>query len=762
MFTATGYYDTGFDIINVPDSQQLLRNCARIYQTFPALDILNKRFLSSIRIKINPAMGEKDLDGLDYIELKEDGDQSGIFYYVTGYSLTSKDVAVLNVVQDSFLTAGGTQGVNGMIVVKRSHIAKADDYFGAYCEDDELLCPNEPLLMVYGGATTDIRNGDNVKMGTHRPSIGQFFCFSTDTAGGTAFSPNTVVCSTVGFKWLGSTNINRSDILDGTHMDKFGSSAVGEWGTENVEISIDAAHVYPDIPKAAGADVYLSDPYVKVTRSSETVAWDATQWPPYKGVGYDGVEYHNLDQYSAESLATLRMVGMEDAIISCYRLNPGEGICTNGTGTGALTSRSRLQGQKWLLNTNDRENNGGQYRILGSSYYDYDYMGNLYSANEGGQVHNERILYGKFRKYVISSPATGSMAEALPEELTARRFKTGWNSTAGASNVGWQGAPTIAYFSDPRPTGRPYYNFVKIGQRLSIYDQTINTFYMSLTEGAIAGGQWPEVPIVFTGMAGEFQARVGYELSASYSDYLASPERTYRNMVSGAQMANYTQRHNTSSIDQSFVNQTMAGAAGGALFGPEGAVIGGIGGAAKGALGYVFNDYNANMTYKVNLEAANRDMLLGATGNYNEAMQGNVTANAQIERMRARDYERAQFELSTMYQVPRAKFMATESMRDFTGNCLFYARYTPTVNDLKRMDAILDAYGYKRNEEKASSQLYAVRPNFVYIEGSFSKMQIPDGVVGKKEIMQDINSQFANGIRIWHRSPKNQGLYPGV
>ena len=78
------------------------------------------------------------------------------------------------------------------------------------------------------------------------------------------------------------------------------------------------------------------------------------------------------------------------------------------------------------------------------------------------------------------------------------------------------------------------------------------------------------------------------------------------------------------------------------------------------------------------------------------------------------------------------------------------------------MDAILDAYGYKRNEEKASSQLYGVRPNFVYIEGSFSKMQIPEGVVGKKEIMQDINSQFANGIRIWHRSPKNQGLYPGV
>lgn len=762
MFTATGYYDTGFDIINVPDTQSLLRNCARTYQTFPALDILNKRFLSSIKIKINPALGEKDLDGLDYIELKEDGDQSGIFYYVTSYSLTSRDVAVLNVVQDSFLTAGGTQGVNGAIVVKRSHIAKADDYFGAYCEDDELLCPNEPLLMVYGGATTNIKDSDNVKMGEHRPAIGQFFCFGTDTSGGTAFSPNTVVCSTVGFNWLDGP-VNRHDILDGTHMYKFDTAEDGTWGTETVSIVTDGAHVYPEIPKAAGADVYLTDPYVKINRSSENVSWDATQWPPYKGIGYDGIEYHNLDQYSAESLAALRMVGMEDAIISCYRLNPGEGKCTNGS-IGASPSKSRLQGQEWLLKTNDRNNNGGDYRIAGSSYYDYDYLGNLYSANEGGQVHNERILYGKFRKYVISSPATGSTAEALPEELTAKRFKTGWNSTAGASNVGWQDAPTIAYFSDPRPTGRPYYNFVKIGQRVSIYEQSVTQFYMSLTEGAIAGGQWPEVPIVFTGMAGEFQARVGYELSASYSDYLASPERTYRNLVSGSQMANYQTKNNAlESMGLNALKSAGMGAAGGFVTGgAPGAVVGALGGVVTTDINTSMAVRNADISYNVQLDAANRDMLLGASGNYNEALQGNVTANAQIERMRARDYERAQFELSTMYQVPRAKFMATESMRDFTENCLFYARYTPTVNDLKRMDAILDAYGYKRNEEKDTTQLYAVRPNFVYIEGSFSKMQIPDGIVGKKDIMQDINAQFANGIRIWHRSPKNQGLYPGV
>ena len=722
MFTATGYYDTGFDIINIPATQNILRSAASGTKTFPALDILNKRFLSQIKVKINPSLGEKDIDGVDYIELKEDGDNTGVFYYVSSYFLTSKDVAVLNVVQDSFLTAGGINGVSGQMFVKRMHVKPSEDRFGVFCEDDELLCPNEPLQLVYYGDEKNIEDtstGTTILLGKHFPKYGLFFDMSKG-------EQQTVIQSTVDLKYPpagGPVNLNLTNVVNShTTYAVSGSEAV------------DALY---EPPKAGTAFINLPQPTLKFNTANNqvTITGDMAPGAGSSDYKYEGVAYTVADRQTPEALDTLRAIGMEKAILASYNLSIGEGYLREDETYSGIYYH--VNGWSRVMTTSGVLVTGSRY-IANSQCYDYDFRAQY--------VHNMRVLYGKFRKYVICAPSTGSMVEALPEELTNRNFKTG--NGQGELAVGWSDAPYLFYCSDPRPTGRPYFNFVKMGLHQN------ENVYLNGLDGAIAGGQWPEVPIVFTGMSGEFQARVGYELSASYSDYLASPERTYRNMVSGAQMQMYNSQDEAwNNIGGKIAtNATLAAGGGLVAGGPGGAVVGAVGGTVSATFNAMNAEASAANTYNNKLQNANYDMLRGATGNYNEAMRGNITANNLIERQRARDYERAQFELSTKYQVPRANFMATESMRDFCHNAVFYARYTPTIRDMQRMDKILDQFGYKVNGIYTTDDIYNNRSDFVYVEGTFNEINIPNGITGKKDIMQDINSQFANGIRIWHHA----------
>lgn len=769
MYKAIGYFNTGFDIINIPSSPALLRSSASQVVEYPIFDILQARFLSSIKIKLVSANqstnSEWVLKGLDYIEIVEDGSSTNLgstFYYVSSYRLTSKDVAVLNIVQDSLLTAGAltNNNVMGKVFFKRSTVGKSEDKFGAFDMDDELLCPNEPLQLVHSGQVS----GDptaNVKYNapnscSHCGLAGMFFNFPNsngyDNAQYRSYEHN-IIQSAIGLTQNGVAFLNMDNFDQYLEGDTYLAS--NEEGVQYVTIQHSR---YPKPYNTRQVDVFLMN-MIKSRGNLEDVQSQYNTNPAYRRFHYTGLEYEDMDRLSSgssvrEALNVIRSLGLEGAILASYSLPEGAGGITD---YGGSNTTQRLVGKSYIYSTNGWWVPGTSGHFIGettqsnptrmmyqSEAYDYDYLsGDLYGS--GSPAHNMRIMYGKFRKYVMCSPATGSVLEALPEELTGLRW------SFNDSMVGKHGAPYICCFTDPRPTGRPYYNFLRFGLA------QLNDTSLNLYEGAIAGGQWAEVPIVFTGMAGEFQARVGYELSASYSDYLASPERTYRNMVSGAQMERQSNVANAyGNFGINAMQSAITGGTAGAAFGPYGAAAGAVGGVAKSAMDTAFSEARANVSYNNRLESANYDMLRGASGNYNEAMLGNVTANNLVERARAREYERAQFELSTAYQVPRANFMATDTMRDATNNCIFYARYTPTVKDLQRMDHILDAYGYKVN----SFGYGFGRSRYCYIEGSIEYNGAVANIVGGKDMLADINAQLANGVRVWKVKPDGV-LNPG-
>ena len=135
-YSVTIFRSTGFNAVNIPDSEATLISAAVSYDTLPAIDTLQERFLSSIRVRAQWA----SVKDADYCKI---GDW---FYFVVGVRMLAGDVAELSLLPDFILSAGGISSLVFLDgVTERVHVPSANDDFGAYTEDDPLMTPAEPL-----------------------------------------------------------------------------------------------------------------------------------------------------------------------------------------------------------------------------------------------------------------------------------------------------------------------------------------------------------------------------------------------------------------------------------------------------------------------------------------------------------------------------------------------------------------------------------------------------------------------------------------
>ena len=127
--------NTGFNSINIPDSPNLLDSMPSA--TYPALDLLQNRFLTSIRIRAT----FEQVKNADFCRL---GD---FYYFIDGVTMTSGDVAVLGLIPDFITSAGGAGSLTILDgVTSRVHVT--DDTYGKYTEPDPLTVPSEALKVV--------------------------------------------------------------------------------------------------------------------------------------------------------------------------------------------------------------------------------------------------------------------------------------------------------------------------------------------------------------------------------------------------------------------------------------------------------------------------------------------------------------------------------------------------------------------------------------------------------------------------------------
>ncbi len=153
------YNNTGFNPVNIPDDALLL---GTPFKTFNSVDILQDRFLSSVRVTAL----YNDVMNADYCQV------NNFYYFINGVHMVAYDVAELSLVPDYVTTLGVTnlQVLDG--IVERHHVA--DDSYGEYDEVDPLIVPNSELVLEDcgrhfdndgAGKTLILSTVDLVKMG---------------------------------------------------------------------------------------------------------------------------------------------------------------------------------------------------------------------------------------------------------------------------------------------------------------------------------------------------------------------------------------------------------------------------------------------------------------------------------------------------------------------------------------------------------------------------------------------------------------------
>lgn len=146
MWNARLYYHTHLNTANTLDKGSVLERAD--YIDVPALDILQAEGLQSISVKATRAQ----VKNVEYVKLT-DTETGDYFYYEAGIpKATSSDVQVIPLTVDAVLTMSemynGVQNIPFLDgIITRHHVAKNNDTYGAYTEEDPLLVPSKELEM---------------------------------------------------------------------------------------------------------------------------------------------------------------------------------------------------------------------------------------------------------------------------------------------------------------------------------------------------------------------------------------------------------------------------------------------------------------------------------------------------------------------------------------------------------------------------------------------------------------------------------------
>ena len=133
-FAVRLYKSTGFNSCNLPDGPGLLDQYQYVDST-TNIEWMQDRFLTEVSIQVS---GWETVEDVDYVRV------NNYYYFVTGITMTSTDVAKFSLAIDAFTTIKGVAGLYIMDgITERVHVT--DDTYGKYAGDDSLLTPAEPL-----------------------------------------------------------------------------------------------------------------------------------------------------------------------------------------------------------------------------------------------------------------------------------------------------------------------------------------------------------------------------------------------------------------------------------------------------------------------------------------------------------------------------------------------------------------------------------------------------------------------------------------
>lgn len=369
------------------------------------------------------------------------------------------------------------------------------------------------------------------------------------------------------------------------------------------------------------------------------------------GTGY----FNSLAQDIQEGIARVRDLGIESGSIISQVIIPKEYIDpSNTTYHGTIPSEiDTITGKKSIGHTL-------------SANFNFIY----------GTVHNKRVYAGICNKYGILAIGSGNSVEFNPEDI----YGTG------------DSQPSIGVIVDPRPSGKPYFRYVK-------YKGSTSNFFLN----CIAGLNWQNVPLLYTDKSGSEIDTIRF-----------NTEQSIKNQNMEVQMGQKMwDMVNPFNNKQHSMLKSLSGNVS-ELFGAGVATVGGLTG---------------TMT----------------TG---EMAIGSELYDIGRKRQNAAAQELQEFNINQNIIAPQLMFPRSEGLRDFLGNGCYAYRYYLEASDLAKFDKILTMYGY-RITEPLTKDMFNVRSKFNYIKAK----GVSIGGSLPKWLREGMSQELAIGKRFWKVAP---------
>lgn len=310
---------------------------------------------------------------------------------------------------------------------------------------------------------------------------------------------------------------------------------------------------------------------------------------------------------------------------------------------------------------------------------------------EYANVRNKRLLYGSTSAYVIFSTASGQSMSFKPEDL----YKAGATS------------PTIYCDVDARAKGHPIFRFR--------YYKGIDVIQKNFFQNAVYGMEWAEAPLVYTGQSGSALTELRYNTSREMAQQFYENNRK---AISAEQVLDHAQ------VWGDMIGDMLGkGLGNGAVAFPGLAIA------------------NAAQTGLQHLGDA-----IALTGR--DTMRDLQKARLADEYNLNAQKEFQELKIATTIQAPDIHFPRSETMRDFMGNGVYVIQYRIQASDLKKLDKILDMYGYKDTKPIEASD-FTNRSKFNFVKAN----NITIGGNHPKWLREAAAAQLGAGVRVWHQLP---------
>lgn len=429
-------------------------------------------------------------------------------------------------------------------------------------------------------------------------------------------------------------------------LDEIGNTSATPEATAYTVTSSGEDCIVPKLPKLVNhSSAGMKDSPLGTVKTTQSPA-----------TGYFNASLTNIQ----EGLARVRELGIENGSIISQVVIPKAYIETP-TYHGATGEIDTITGKALINGT------------VQSAKYDFVY----------DTAQNKRVYAGICNKYGILSIGSGNSAEFNPEDIY------------GSGDT----QPSVACISDPRPSGRPYFRYVK-------YKNKTDNFFLN----CIAGLNWQNVPLLYTDKSGSEIDTVRFQTEQSIKNQNAEVSAAETNTHIGGWMRNLA-GHIGALTESLSINSYTPG--------PLGVPVPHFGGQVDET------QYNAWSPEK----------------------------DIQRKRQNAAAQELQEFNINQNIIAPSLMFPRSEGLRDFLGNGCYVYRYYLASSDVTKLDKILNMYGY-RITEPLTKAMFNVRSKFSYVKAG----GVSIGGTLPRWLREGMAAELSVGKRFWKVAP-NKSYY---